>query len=286
MSDQRPAAIDFTIGRLTVTGLYDGILRHRTSHLLRGVSDDAMPGLLQAAQIGQELTQDVNAFLVRGDGGLILIDAGCGDGMGPENGVLARSLSRANVRLDDIDLVLLTHMHPDHIGGLLTEDSTARFVNARVLAPAADAEHFLDEKMAADASHGSRGMYERARSAVHAYAERFHVFADAAEVAPHIMAVPLPGHSPGHAGFHLASGKDTLLVWGDLVHLPTLQFSNLQVGTSFDADPALTDRTRTETLAGTAASGELVAGAHMPFPGFARVIRTDDAYAFVTPQPR
>jgi glyoxylase-like metal-dependent hydrolase (beta-lactamase superfamily II) len=122
------------------------------------------------------------------------------------------------------------------------------------------------------------GASKPASAAVAPYADRFATF-DEGEIVPGITVVKLPGHSPGHSGFRIADGGQSLLVWGGIAHVPDLRRPD--VGMVFDADPDLAIRTRRAVFAEAASTRELVAGMHLLFPGFAHVLAEDDAYRLV-----
>ena len=273
MSDPVPATADFDVGGIRVTSLADGVL-HESTAVLHGA--DGMASLPPA------LVLSINGFLVRTAGTLVLIDTGAGDAMGPDAGRLLASLATAGVAPADIDLILLTHMHPDHIGGLLRPDSTAQFGRARVLAPAQDATVFLDIDIAEGMPDAVKPVFAKARAVQAAYTGRFETFDGsgdgAAELAPGVTPVPLPGHSPGHTGFRIADGGHSLLIWGDVVHVPAIQFGHPEVGMIFDADAARAELTRRDTFAAVAVSGEPIAGMHLDYPGFARVVAEGIGY--------
>ena len=278
MPDPSSSAAHHAVGGILVTGLLDGGM-HESVSVLRGIEQDAAADLLSAASLPAKLAITVNAFLIKSGASLTLVDFGCGDGMGPDAGRALDSLRQTGVAPEDIDLVLLTHMHPDHIGGLLRPDGTAQFARARVMVPAADAAVFLSESIAATVPDPVKPVFAKARAVAAAYAGRFETFEGGREVAPGITAVPLPGHSPGHTGYRIADGGQSLLIWGDVVHVPALQFGHPEIGMVFDADPGLAELTRREAFAAAAGSGEMVAGMHLPAPGFGRVAATASGFA-------
>jgi glyoxylase-like metal-dependent hydrolase (beta-lactamase superfamily II) len=162
----------------------------------------------------------VIAFLVEQNDRRILIDTGSGDSLGPDTGYLAANLAAAGIDADDIDHVLLTYLHPDHAGGLISGDGQAAFSHATVHAAKADADHWLDAAGAACATGVQRLVYETAARVLDPYRDtgRFVTFGDADEPIPGVGAVNLAGHSPGHTGYLFGSADETLLLWGDTVH--------------------------------------------------------------------
>jgi glyoxylase-like metal-dependent hydrolase (beta-lactamase superfamily II) len=271
---QAPGFYRHMLGAVTVTALNDGLLTESAA-VLSGIEPDAVAAALAAAFLPPEPRITVNAFLVQCGGQAILIDAGCGDGMGQGAGRLGANLAHAGVAPHEVDLILLTHMHPDHVGGLLDARGAAAFPRARLLVPDADAAVFLDAALAQRVPDAAKPVFAKAQAVAAAYAGRLERFAGDAELAPGIRPVPLPGHSPGHTGYRIA---DELLIWGDVVHVPGVQFGRPEVGVVFDADPALAQRTRLDTLASVARGRTLVGGMHMPFPGLAHVAAEGAAY--------
>jgi glyoxylase-like metal-dependent hydrolase (beta-lactamase superfamily II) len=278
--EQAPGFYRQLVGDMLVTSLNDGTLNESVG-VLRGIKGDAAARVLSSAFLSPSPVLTVNAFLLQAAGTCILIDAGCGTGMGTEAGRMAANLRHAGIDVGDIGVVLLTHMHPDHIGGLLGSDGDAVFPNARILVPDADAAVFLDPTIAANVPDGVKPVFTKARAVATAYDGRFERFGAASALPAGITAVPLPGHSPGHTGYRVASGGQSLLIWADVVHVPGLQFRHPEVGMVFDVDPALAERTRRTTFDEAARSGELIAGMHMPFPGFGHLVAEGSTYGFV-----
>jgi glyoxylase-like metal-dependent hydrolase (beta-lactamase superfamily II) len=277
---QAPGFYRRAVGDILVTSLNDGMLAESVA-VLQGIDGDAAAALLVEAFLPPAPVISVNAFLLQTPQSCILVDAGCGNGMGPGGGRLAANLQAAGVAPADIDIVLLTHMHPDHVGGLLAPDGQPAFPRARIGVPQADAAVFLDASIAASAPEPARPVFAMARAVAAAYGDRFAPFSGQPELIPGVTAVAMPGHSPGHTGYRVASRGDSMLIWGDIVHVPAIQAPRPQVGMIFDADPALAERNRRDAMAAAAQSRELIAGMHLPFPGFAYVSTAGSGFALV-----
>jgi glyoxylase-like metal-dependent hydrolase (beta-lactamase superfamily II) len=101
------------------------------------------------------------------------------------------------------------------------------------------------------------------------------------EVFPGVTAMPFPGHTPGHSGYMVASGKDSLLIWGDIIHIPEIQIPRPEVTMAFDIDPVQAAATRRRVFDMVATDGQAVAGMHMHFPGFLHLVRRGDGYAMI-----
>ena len=180
----------------------------------------------------------VNTFLVKSAGRLALIDTGSGESMGPTLGQLPRALARVGVALDAIDTVLLTHMHPDHSNGLTDAVGQRLFPNAEVVLHENEIPHWFDDAAMARAIESQRIRYfGQARQQIAPYRrDRVREFRDG-DVFPGVTAIPIRGHTPGHTAYLIASGRESLLVWGDTVHIPELQVPLPETTMMFDTDP-------------------------------------------------
>ena len=276
-----PGVLRWTLGDLTVTALNDGWF-DGSLDLATGISQEEA-GRLQAAGFRAEAPRvTVNAFLVTGAGRKpVLIDSGYGVFRPVETlGQLQPALAAAGVAPGEIETVLVSHLHPDHIGGLLTEDGTAAFPNAELVLQEAEAAHWLPDEALSRAPEGAKPYFENARKAVAAYGGRVRKQAGG-EVAPGIDAVPLPGHTPGHCGFRITSGSHSLLMWTDIVHLPAIQFKRPEAGVVFDADGAQAQAMRKRIFEEAASDRSFIAGSHLEFPALGYVVRDGAGYAFV-----
>ena len=185
-----------------------------------------------------------------------------------------------NAKQESIDTILITHMHPDHTGGLLDSSGAILFPNAELVISQVEWEFWHDDAILASVPEGSRGFFHMARSAVAPYKDRLRLISGEAEAVPGVSAVPLPGHTLGHTGFMLDGGREGLLIWGDLVHMTALQFANPDMTIAFDADPAQTAASRRQMMDRAAADNLLVTGMHLDFPGLGQVKRQGDAYRY------
>jgi glyoxylase-like metal-dependent hydrolase (beta-lactamase superfamily II) len=164
----------------------------------------------------------VNAFLLKLQGRWALIDAGAGNSMGPTLGKLPEHLRAFGVAPEEIAAVFLTHIHPDHSNGLVDDAGRAVFPNAELILHEAEARFWLDREQASGETERIRRNIARAAVATAPYRSRMRPVREGEAMAG-ISAVALPGHTPGHTGWLLASGKASLLIWGDLVHLASVQ---------------------------------------------------------------
>ena len=280
---QAPGFVRMQMGAITVTALYDGKVEI-DAKLLKGKSAASIAQLLrqgkQPANTGVQTA--VNAFLLDDGKHKVLVDTGAAGNMGATAGRLLESLASAGYSAAEVSAVLLTHLHPDHAGGLL-RDGVAAFPNAHIYAAKEDADFWLSEEVAKKAPAAAAGVFAAAQKAVAPYVaeQRFHTFGAGKLPIEGFDAIALHGHTPGHTGFQVQSGGETLLLWGDVVHSHTTQFADPSVALEYDSDAKKARTTRIKLMREVAKSGVWIAGAHMPFPGIGRVLPQGKAYRWL-----
>lgn len=263
------------VGDLTITAVSDGYL-HASFDFLANIDPADASRMQEEAGIMDHTSIHINCYLVRGGGRTILIDAGAG-GFKQWGGRLKTNLLLAGIEPCEIDAILLTHAHPDHVGGLMDASGAAVFPNAELVAHHREVAFWQDDGNLSRAPERARGNFLVARQAFDGYRDRLRTF-EGGEVLPGITAMPLPGHTAGHTGYRLDSGDKSLLVWGDIVHFPQIQVPRPEVSIAFDQDAHLAADTRSRLLDCVAAEQLLIAGMHLGEPGFARIERKKLAY--------
>jgi glyoxylase-like metal-dependent hydrolase (beta-lactamase superfamily II) len=265
------------IGDIAVTALSDGVL---------STSLDVVIGLeraeaerLAGKKAGEPVEIAVNAFLLELDGVRALIDTGAGNTMGPTLGKLADNLRAVGTPPERIDTILLTHLHSDHSNGLVDDDGRAIYPNAQLVMHEAEAAFWLDRDEASGADERIRRNIAKARVTTGPYRERMRTVR-AGEALPGVSAMLLAGHTPGHTGWLIRSRNQSLLVWGDIIHLASIQVPRPDAALVFDVDPQAASATRRRLFDQAAADKLTVAGAHLGFPGFGTIVRNGAGYAF------
>jgi glyoxylase-like metal-dependent hydrolase (beta-lactamase superfamily II) len=261
-AQQTPGVHHFGLGDVVVTALNDGMIGDTAFNFFDVVTNlpkVAAEALHRAAFRAVPPKLAVNAFLLHLSDRLVL-------------------------KPDDIDTILVTHLHPDHVGGLVDGAGNAAFPKAELVVHEADAAYWSDDKVLSEAPEGpERQFVLLSRATLAAYRDRTRTVTGGETVAG-VTAVPAPGHTPGHTGWLVASGGDALLIWGDIVHLPGIQFAHPEAGMAFDVDGAQASATRRRIMDMATTDRLRVTGMHLDFPGFGHVVRAGGAYAFV-PEP-
>jgi glyoxylase-like metal-dependent hydrolase (beta-lactamase superfamily II) len=270
------------VGSFEVTVLSDGWLPLE-SKLFTGNPDGAGKALEARFLPTDNIPTSVNEWLVNTGDTLILCDTGTSNVFAPTLGRMAKNLAASGIDPAAVDMVILTHLHPDHAAGLLTPDKKIAFANATVHVSEAEYEFWTSAEIYGKAPDALKPFFDIARNSIKPYVDAGKVqrFKDHAEFAPGVTASAAPGHTVGHTMVRLSSGKSELLLWGDIVHNAALQFAEPERAISFDTDPALAIASRKRVFDMAATDRLLIAGAHLPFPGLGHVARASTGYAYV-----
>ncbi len=260
------------IGAFEVTALYDGQI-NLDGKLLKNTTPEQVQKLLAKMFRTNPTPTAVIAFLVNTGNKLVLVDTGAAKVFGPTLGQVLSNLKAAGYDPAQVDTVLLTHLHGDHVGGLLTPEGQPAFPNAQVYAAKADADFWLSPASLAKAPEDKKMFFKAPQDATAPYikAGHFKTFEGNEEIQPGIKPVDEHGHTPGHTGYLFESKGQKLLIWGDVVHNAAVQFPQPKVTIEFDNDQAKALATRMKLFGWTAKDALLVAGAHLPFPGIGHV---------------
>ena len=282
LKTQAPGFHRVLLGDFEVTALSDGTVALPVDTLLTRTTKAKTDKALARSFLKAPVETSVNGYLINTGAKLVLIDAGAGALFGPTLGRLAESLKAAGYQPEQVDEVYITHMHADHVGGLMAGDKRV-FPNAVVRADQHDADFWLSPATLEKAPADMKGFVQGAQASLNPYvaAGKFKPFSGDTELVPGIKAVAAHGHTPGHSIFKVQSQGQTLVLWGDLMHVAAVQFAEPAVTITFDIDSKAAAVQRRRAYAEAAQRGWLIGAAHLSFPGLGHLGAEGKGYAFV-----
>ncbi|WP_086920453.1 MBL fold metallo-hydrolase [Variovorax sp. JS1663] len=277
-----PGYYRIMVGDFEVTALSDGTVALPVDQLLTRTTPTQVKKTLARSYLQSPLETSVNGYLVNTGEKLVLIDTGAAGLFGPTLGRLAANLKAAGYQPEQVDEVYITHMHPDHVGGLLADGKPA-FPNAIVRADKHDADFWLSQANMDKAPADSKGFFQGAMAALNPYvaAGRFKPFDGDTELLPGVKARAARGHTAGHSIYFIESKGQKMAFWGDLMHVAAVQFENPSITIQFDTDSKAAAVQRRKAYTEAAAQGYLVAGAHISFPGIGRLRAQGNGYVWL-----
>ena len=277
-----PGFYRMMLGDFEVTALSDGTVDLPVDKLLTNTTPAKVKSALAKSFLASPLETSVNGYLINTGGKLVLIDTGAAKLFGPTLGNLLANLKASGYQPEQVDEVYITHMHPDHAGGLMDGEKMA-FPNAIVRADKHDADFWLSQANLDKAPADAKSFFQGAMASVNPYvkANRFVAFDGATQLVPGIKVVPTRGHTAGHSTYVVESKGQKLMLWGDLIHVAAVQFDAPAVTIQFDSDSKMATSERRRAFDDAVKGGYLVGATHIAFPGFGRVKANGKNYGWV-----
>ena len=233
------------------------IIRERDTSLLVGASEKDLAEYIPDGKLKNQIL----AFLVKVSGNEILFDAGLQDGH------VAAELERSGFSPSGIKTILLTHLHPDHFGGLVSLDGKAQFPDAQIYVSKPEYDYWVNELK-----------NENVINALALYSGKIHTFMFGDEVAAGVKAIDTTGHTPGHTSFLVEAGGQRLIVAGDIIHFIEIQLPVPDVAVVYDVDPIKAVQSRKFLLDYAALKNIPVAGMHIASPNIITVRKSGNGY--------
>ena len=281
---QAPAYYRTRLGTFELTAVYDGVW-HRPvdDKFVRNASyAEVTKALASAFMPANTLSIPFTPLVVNTGSKLVLIDTGSGGQIAPTAGTFGANLAAAGIVPAAIDTILISNFHPDHINGLKTKDNELVFANAEILVPQKEWTFWMDDANLARASTDMIKTYMlNARRIFGDIRARVTPFDPGKAVAPGILAVDAPGHTPGHTAYAIVSGEQSMMALCDTTNHPWLFARHPEWQPIVDQDGPLAVKTRKRLLDRVSADRMTVQGYHFPYPGNGHIVRTATGYDFV-----
>lgn len=280
---QAPGYFRFALGDFMITVVSDGHLETPASLLGAGQDPQVVAEFLRSRAL-DPVTNYAHTNLTLIDTGerKILVDVGSGDRFQPTAGRLLDNLDAAGIAPEEVDTLVITHAHPDHVWGMMDDfDDLMRLPDAQPVIGATEFDWWMQDGRVDSVPEAMQPFVVGARNALSPVAERIRRVNDGDEVAPGVSVMATPGHTPGHLSVVARSGDQALLVTGDAINHPYVSFEHPDWHFGFDMDRKAAAETRRLLLTRAAADEMTVVGYHLPFPGVGRVARRGDRFSFL-----
>ncbi|USA47267.1 MBL fold metallo-hydrolase [Acinetobacter sp. C26M] len=268
------------VGDVQITALLDGT-NFMSPSLFKDISPQQVQQILKKYYADQDkgVQTSINAFLVNTGKSLVLVDSGAASCFGAHLGSILKNLEASGYKPEQVDTILLTHLHPDHVCGI-SKDGVANFPNATVYVSSDEASYWLDPKQAAklpkDKQAGYEGTVKHIKQAIAPYQakQRFKTYKLGDEIQG-FKVINTAGHTPGHFSYELKTKAESVVFIGDIVHSHTVQFDKPETAIEYDIDPKKAVATRLKQFADFAKNGQTLAAPHLPFPGIGHIYSAD-----------
>ena len=277
-----PGYYRIMLGDFEITALSDGTVSLPMDKLLTNTTLSATAIAFEKYHLKNPVETSVNTYLINTGAKLVMVDTGAAELFGPTLGNLLKNLRASGYQPEQIDEIYITHMHGDHIGGLMVGAKLA-FPNAVVRADKRDADFWLSQANLDAAPAADKGGFQGAMASINPYvkAGKFQPFDGSTTLVSGIKAVPSYGHTAGHTTYVVESKGEKLVLWGDLMHVAAVQFDNPSVTIQFDGNSKAAAAERAKAYADAAKEGYLVGATHLSFPGLGRLRKGGKAYIWM-----
>jgi glyoxylase-like metal-dependent hydrolase (beta-lactamase superfamily II) len=285
-SHQSPGFYRYKVGDIEVTAINDGFARRPLEGFVRNAELAQVQQAMQEAFLPGDALPITFTTLVlrRNGGGLTLIDTGNGDMGAPTSGHWMRNFRAAGFDPSQVETVVISHFHGDHINGLRLKDGTAVFPKAQVMVPAAEWAFWMDDAHMNQAPEAMKGAFQGVRRVFGPIASDVKRYEADKEVVLGLTAIAAPGHTPGHTAYMLSSGSGKLMVMSDITNHPALFVRHPDWAAVFDMDADQARATRRRMLDMAATEKAQVSFYHAPFPATGHIAKDGNGFRFVPVQ--
>ncbi|NSL85291.1 MBL fold metallo-hydrolase [Chitinophaga sp. Mgbs1] len=278
----QPGYYRMTLGDFEITALSDGTIPLQVDKLLLNTHPGQIDAALSSYFQTQPVETSVNAYLIRTGNHLYMVDAGTAELLGPTLGHLSASIRAAGYTPEQVEAILITHIHTDHTGGLMEGDRMV-FPNATLYISRKEAGFWLSKEAMEQAPASRKKYFTEALTKVGPYvkAGKVKLFDYNGELFPGITPVATPGHTPGHTFYAIASKGQKIMFWGDIIHVGPVQFTDPGVTIEFDIDPQAAAAARIKAFREAVRDGYWIAADHLSFPGIGHLREENGKFRWV-----
>lgn len=282
---QAPGFYRYKIGDIEVTAVHDGFARRPLEGFIRNAELAQVQAAMQEAFLPTDaLPITFTTLVLNRNGRLTLIDTGNGDMGAPTSGHWMKNFRAAGFEPSQVETVVISHFHGDHMNGLRLKDGTAVFPQAEVMVPAAEWDFWMDDARMNEVPDAMKGAFQGVRRVFGPIAKDVKRYEADKEIVPGLTSVAAPGHTPGHTAFMLSSGSGKLMIMSDITNHPALFVRNPDWAAVFDMDAEEARSTRRRMLDMAAAERAQVAFYHAPFPATGHIAKDGNGFRFVPVQ--
>ena len=270
--------VKFKVGDIEVIQMYDGIWEkaHDEKFIKNATLDETKAALKAGGLTDAHVPIPFTVTAIRTKGKLVLFDSGTGAQLAPTAGNITKNdvWKKAGIDPAKVDTIVITHFHPDHISGLMAKDTNAPiFPNATIYVPAAEYKFWTDPATTAGAAKRIQAVFPTWKN--------IKQFEGDKEVAPGVRAIATFGHTPGHTSYQVSSGRNQLIVLGDVSNIPALFVKHPDWHAAFDSDGPLAEKNRRKMYDRVVADGVTITGYHFGMPGAGKIKKDGKGYAFI-----
>lgn len=273
----------YKVGSIEVTALYDGIWEkpHDPTFIKNASIVETKEALAKAGQTTAFVPIPLTVVVLKIGDRYVMVDSGSGAGQWqPTATKLMSNMAAAGFDPKNIDTILLSHFHPDHIFGLMDRGTNAPvFPQAEIVVTSTEYKWWTEPGRVEKLPEARKALGQRI-NAVFPTWKNFKLVDGEPEVAPGVRLVKAPGHTPGHAAYHVSSGTDQLMISNDVAYVPALLAPHPEWEGSYDQDSATAVETRRKMIDRVIAEKMAICGAHFPFPGTGVFSKDGTGYAF------
>ena len=286
---KKPSLLDkgfvkFKVGDIEVTQIYDGVWQkaHDPGFVKNASLDDVKAALKKGGLTEEHVPITFTITVIKSKGKTLMFDSSTGGQLAPTAGLMmAKNMYKAGVDPQKITNIAVTHFHADHISGMISKETNSRvFPDADIAVPSAEYKFWTDPAVIQKLPEGARPNAQRIQNTFPKW-KNMRQIEDGAEIIPGVRAVAMYGHTPGHTGYIVSSGKRQLIITSDITNIPALFVRNPGWHAVFDADAQMAEATRRKVFDRAIADKAMINGYHWGMPGVGKIRKDGNSYAFV-----